>query len=141
MKDMNKAFILRPEDRAPEWHVLDAKGQTLGRLATQIATLLRGRHKPSFTHHTDSGDYVVVLNCADIAVTGDKLEGKEYITVSGWRGGKRVTALKDMLAKKPTEVVRLAVKGMLPRNTLSRQILSKLKVYAGGEHPHVAQVR
>jgi len=138
---MNKAFFLRKEDRAPEWHVIDAEGQTLGRLATQVATLLRGRHKPTYTAHTDSGDYVVILNCDKFKVTGNKMLGKEYVSYSGWRGGKKVTSLRDKLAKHPTDIIMLAVKGMLPRTALGRQILTKLKCYTGNEHPHIAQVK
>lgn len=140
MIDMNKAFFLRKEDRAPQWHVLDAEGQTLGRLATQIATLLRGRHKATYTAHTDSGDYVVVVNADKFVVTGNKMLGKEYISYSGWRGGKKVVSLKNKLAAHPTDIIRLAVKGMLPRTALGRQIIDKLKLYTGNTHPHEAQV-
>jgi large subunit ribosomal protein L13 len=141
MIDMNKTFFLRTEDRQPQWHVIDATGQTLGRLATEVATLLRGRHKPSYTAHTDSGDYVVVVNCDKFVVTGNKMLGKEYISYSGWRGGKKVVSLKNKLAAHPTDIIRLAVKGMLPRNNLSRQIFDKLKVYTGSTHPHAAQIK
>ena len=140
MIDMNKAFFLRTEDRQPQWHVIDATGQTLGRLSTEIATLLRGRHKPTYTSHTDSGDYVVVLNCDKFVVTGNKMLGKEYVSYSGWRSGKKVTCLKNKLAAHPTDIIMLAVKGMLPRNNLSRQIIDKLKLYTGNTHPHTAQV-
>jgi len=141
MIDMNKTFFLRKEDRAPEWHVIDAEGQTLGRLATQIATLLRGRHKPTYTAHTDSGDYVIVLNGDKFVVTGNKMLGKEYVSYSGWRSGKKVTCLKNKLAAHPTDIIRLAVKGMLPRTSLGRQIIDKLKVYTGNTHPHMAQIK
>jgi len=140
MIDMNKAFFLRKEDRAPQWHVLDAQGQTLGRLATQIATLLRGRHKATYTAHTDSGDYVVVLNADKFVVTGNKMLGKEYVSYSGWRNGKKVTNLKNKLQAHPTDIIRLAVKGMLPRTSLGRQVFTKLKVYTGDTHPHAAQI-
>ena len=139
--DMNKAFFLRKEDRAPEWHVIDAKDETLGRLATRIADLLRGRGKAYYTSHTDSGDYVVVTNCDKFKVTGDKLESKEYVRYSGWRSGRKVRTLKEMLEKHPTQVIRQAVKGMLPKNRLSNQLITKLKCYTGTEHPHTAQVK
>ncbi|MDQ5890323.1 MAG: large subunit ribosomal protein [Candidatus Dependentiae bacterium] len=141
MIDMNKTFFLRVEDRAPEWHVIDAEGQTLGRLATQIATLLRGRHKPTYTAHTDGGDYVVVLNADKFKVTGNKMLGKEYVSYSGWRGGKKVVSLKNKLAAHPTDIIRLAVKGMLPRTSMGRQVIDKLKVYTGNIHPHTGQVK
>ncbi|MDQ5940543.1 MAG: large subunit ribosomal protein [Candidatus Dependentiae bacterium] len=139
MIDMNKAFFLRVEDRAPEWHVIDAEGLTLGRLSTQIATLLRGRHKPQYTAHTDSGDYVIVLNCDKFIVTGNKMLGKEYISYSGWRGGKKVVTLQNKLAAHPTDIIRLAVKGMLPRTSMGRQVIDKLKLYTGDTHPHIGQ--
>lgn len=138
--DMNKAFFLRKEDRAPKWHVIDATDQTLGRLATRIADLLRGRGKAEYTPHTDSGDYVVVTNCTKFVVTGSKLEDKEYVRYSGWRSGRKVRTLKEMIAKHPEDVIRKAVQGMLPKNRLSSQVLSKLKLYTGAEHPHIAQV-
>jgi len=141
MIDMNKTFFLRVEDRAPQWHVIDATGQTLGRLATEVATLLRGRHKPTYTAHTDSGDYVVVINADKFVVTGNKMLGKEYVSYSGWRSGKKVTNLRDKLAKHPTDIIRLAVKGMLPRTSLGRQIFTKLKVYTEATHPHTAQIK
>lgn len=139
--DMNKTFFLRKEDRAPEWHVIDATDQTLGRLATQVADLLRGRGKAIFTPHTDCGDYVVITNCKKINVTGDKLKAKEYVRYSGWRSGRKVRSLEEMLEKHPTQVIRKAVLGMLPKNRLSNQIITKLKVYTGSEHPHEAQVK
>ena len=138
--DMNKAFFLRQEDRAPKWHVIDAQGQRLGRLATQVTDLLRGRGKAIYTRHIDTGDYVVVINCAKVEFTGNKLEEKEYVRYSGWRSGRKVRTLKEMMEKQPTEVMRLAVDGMMPRNKLSARYMSKLKVYAGSEHPHLAQV-
>ena len=137
--DMNKAFYLRKEDRSPEWRLIDAEGMVLGRLATQVAEILRGKDKPYYTPHTDSGDYVVVINADKVKLTGDKWNGKIYVRVSGWRSGKRETTAKDQLAKHPTSLVKLAVKRMLPKNNLSRDIFDKLKVYAGSEHPHHAQ--
>lgn len=138
--DMNKSFVLRKEDRNPSWHVLDAEGKVLGRLATEIANILRGKNKPQFTAHTDSGDYVVVINAEKIALTGNKWEGKEYARYTGWMGGYKVTTAKDLLQKHPTHLIELAVRGMLPKNKLNRQVIQKLKVYTGSEHPHKAQI-
>lgn len=136
----NTCYFMRNEDRKPQWRVIDAKGQTLGRLATDIADALRGRDKATFTPHVDGGDYIVVVNCASLNFTGNKLETKEYVRYSGWRSGKKVRSLEEQMQKDPTEVLRLAVKGMLPRNRLSRQVIKKLKLYAGSEHCHSAQV-
>ena len=138
--DMNKSFCLRKEDAAPAWRVIDAEGKVLGRLATHIADALRGKDKAYYTPHTDSGDYIVVINAEKIVLTGNKLEGKIYDRYSGWMGGYKVTSAKDMLAKKPEFLIEHAVKGMLPKNKLSDKIIKKLKVYAGSEHPHKAQV-
>lgn len=140
MADMNRAFFLRKEDRAPQWHVIDAKGKTLGRLATHIADMLRGKDRPTFTAHTDSGDYVVVINAEHVHVTGKKEKGKIYRSYSGWMSGLKEKSLWEVRQQKPTEIIRLAVKGMLPKNRLSRQIMGKLKIYAGEQHPHQAQV-
>lgn len=137
---MNKSFRLRKEDAVPAWRVIDAQGKVLGRLATHIADALRGKDKAFYTPHTDSGDYIVVINAEKIVLTGNKLEGKIYDRYSGWMGGYKVTSAKDMLAKKPEFLIEHAVKGMLPKNKLSDQIIKKLKVYAGSEHPHKAQV-
>lgn len=138
--DFNKAFFLRKEDSKPKWHVIDANGQILGRLATQIADKLRGKDKAQYTSHADAGDYVVVINAEKIALTGDKWDQKEYRRHSGWMGGLKVTTAKEVREKNPERIIQAAVKGMLPRNKLSRQIIKKLKVYAGAEHPHTAQV-
>lgn len=138
--DMNKSFRLHTEDAAPAWRVIDAEGKVLGRLATHIADALRGKDKAYYTPHTDSGDYIVVINAEKIKLTGNKLEGKIYDRYSGWMGGYKVTSAKDMLAKKPEFLIEHAVKGMLPKNKLSDAIIKKLKVYAGPEHPHKAQV-
>lgn len=137
---MNKSFVLKKEERAPQWRVVDAEGKILGRLATQIATVLRGKDKPYYTPHTDSGDYVVVINAEKVALSGNKMEDKEYIRVSGWMGGKKVITAKEMLAKHPTWLIEKAVRGMLPKNKLNKEIFKKLKVYVGPEHPHKAQV-
>ncbi len=137
--DMNRTFYLRKEDRAPKWRLVDAEGQVLGRLATKIADALRGKDRPYYTPHTDCGDYVVVVNADKIKLTGKKLKNKEYVRVSGWMGGKKVTTARDMLVKHPTYLVEYAVKRMLPKNKLNRQIFKKLKIYAGQDHPHKAQ--
>jgi large subunit ribosomal protein L13 len=137
--DMNKAFYPKKADVALGWCHIDAEGKVLGRLATFVADRLRGKDKAHFTPHTDCGDYVVITNAAKIVLSGDKWEDKEYVTVSGWMGGKKEVAAKDLHKKHPTHLIELAVKRMLPKNKLSRQILKKLKVYAGSEHPHFAQ--
>ena len=137
---MNRAFILKNEDHKPKWQVIDASGEVLGRLATRVADILRGKTSPSYTPHTDSGDYVVILNCEKIYLSGDKWEDKIYSNYSGWRSGLKQTTAQDLFKKDPTELIRIAVKGMLPKNKLNRQVIKKLKIYVGGEHPHQAQV-
>ena len=134
-----KTYVATPETRERNWLVVDASGQTLGRLATQIADALRGKRKPEYTPHCDVGDFVIVVNAEKIAVTGNKREDKLYYRHSGYPGGLRTRTLADMLDRRPEEVIRKAVKGMLPRNRLARQQLRKLKVYAGPDHPHAAQ--
>ena len=134
-----RTYQATPQDRERVWYVVDAENKTLGRLATQIADVLRGKRKPTYTPHIDVGDFVVVVNAEKIAVTGGKREKKLYWRHSGFPGGIRSRTLGDMLEKRPEEVIRKAVKGMLPRNRLGRQQLRKLKVYAGPEHPHQAQ--
>jgi len=134
-----KTFVATPENRERDWLVVDATGKTLGRLATQIADILRGKHKPEYTPHCDVGDFVVVVNAEKIAVTGKKREEKLYYRYSGYPGGMRSRTLAEMLERRPEEVIRLAVKGMLPRNRIARAQLRKLKIYAGADHPHVAQ--
>jgi large subunit ribosomal protein L13 len=134
-----KTWNAKPGEIARKWYVVDAEGKTLGRLATQIAETLRGKRKPQYTPHVDTGDFVVVVNAEKIVATGKKRDEKLYHRHSGYPGGLRTRTLNDMLERRPTEVIRLAVKGMLPRNRLSRAQLTKLKVYAGPEHPHVAQ--
>jgi large subunit ribosomal protein L13 len=136
---MNKAFYPRKEDVVAGWSHIDAEGKVLGRLATFVADRLRGKDKPHYTPHTDCGDYVVITNADKIVLSGDKWEGKEYVRVTGWIGGKKETSAKDLHAKHPTRLIELAVKRMLPKNKLSRQMIKKLKIYAGSEHPHVAQ--
>ncbi len=134
-----KTFVATPENRERDWLVVDAAGQTLGRLATQIADTLRGKRKPEYTPHCDVGDFVIVVNAEKIEVTGKKREEKLYHRHSGYPGGLRTRTLNDMLERQPEEVIRKAVRGMLPRNRLARQQLRKLKVYAGPDHPHAAQ--
>src|SRR6201992_783076 len=134
-----KTFVANSESRQRDWYVVDAEGQTLGRLATQIADSLRGKRKPTYTPHVDTGDFVVVINAEKIRVTGDKLAQKTYWRHSGYPGGIKSRSLQEMLDRRPEEVIRKAVKGMLPRNRLARQQLNKLKVYARPAHPHEAQ--
>ena len=130
----------RASDLEPEWHVRDADGQTLGRLASEIAVLLQGKHRPIWVSHMNTGDYVVVVNAEKVRTTGNKLEQKKYYRHSGYHGGLKERTLAQMLDKTPTRVLRQAVKGMLPKNTVGRRMLSRLKLYAGAEHPHGAQV-
>jgi large subunit ribosomal protein L13 len=134
-----KTFVATPENRERNWLLIDARGKTLGRLATQIADILRGKRKPEYTPHIDTGDFVIVVNAREISVTGNKRETKLYRRHSGYPGGLRSRTLEEMLERRPEEVIRKAVKGMLPRNRLARQQLGKLKVYAGPDHPHEAQ--
>jgi large subunit ribosomal protein L13 len=134
-----KTWNAKPGEVARNWYVVDADGKTLGRLATAIAIALRGKNKPQYTPHVDTGDFVVVVNAEKIAVTGQKLDQKLYHRHSGYPGGLRTRTLREQLDRQPTEVLRKAVKGMLPRNRLSRAQLTKLKIYAGPVHPHEAQ--
>jgi large subunit ribosomal protein L13 len=134
-----KTYMARPLEVERKWHVIDAEGQTLGRLATEIARLLRGKNKPQYTPHVDTGDFVVVVNAEKIVVTGRKAEQKVYYRHTGYPGGLRETSYETMLERKPTEILRKAVRGMMPRTRLGRQQFRKLKIYAGPEHPHEAQ--
>ena len=134
-----KTVSAREQDVQRDWYVVDAQGQTLGRLATQVATLLRGKHKPYYTPHVDCGDYVVVVNAEKIHVTGNKMTQKVYYRHSGYPGGLKQVTLRDQLQKFPDRVVEHAVRGMLPKNRLGRRMFKKLKVYAGPDHPHEAQ--
>ena len=134
-----KTYTAKPGEIAREWYVVDAEGKTLGRLATQIADTLRGKRKPEYTPHIDTGDFVVVVNAEKIQVTGNKLDQKRYYRHSGYPGGLRSRTLREQLDRRPEEVLRRAVKGMLPKNRLAAAQLRKLKVYAGPEHPHAAQ--
>ncbi len=139
MKRM-KTYSLKAKEIDKAWHVLDAADQTLGRLATQVAGLLMGKHKPAYSAHLDMGDFVVVVNAEKVRVTGNKLNDKVYYRHTGYMGGLKETTLRDLLARRPRRVLELAVRGMLPRNRLGRKLLEHLKVYAGPEHPHQAQV-
>jgi large subunit ribosomal protein L13 len=134
-----KTFVSNPNDRQRDWLIVDATGLTLGRLATRIAVALRGKNKPEYTPHVDTGDFVIVVNAEKIAVTGNKMADKKYYRHSGYPGGLKVRTLAEQLERRPEEVIRKAVKGMLPRNRLARKQLTKLKVYAGPDHPHIAQ--
>jgi large subunit ribosomal protein L13 len=134
-----KTYSAKPKEIEQRWYLVDAEGQTLGRLATRIADTLRGKRKPEYTPHVDTGDFVVVVNAEKIAVTGKKREDKIYYRHSGYPGGLRQRTFAEELDRRPTEVLRKAVKGMLPRNRLARRQLTKLKIYAGPEHPHEPQ--
>ena len=134
-----KSFMASPATIERKWYVVDAEGKTLGRLCTAVAAVLRGKNKPTFTPHIDTGDYVIVVNASKVKVTGKKMEQKIYYNHSEYAGGMRETTLKELMAKKPEQVVTLAVKGMLPKGPLGAQMLTKLHVYAGPEHEQAAQ--
>ncbi|MEO8200772.1 MAG: 50S ribosomal protein L13 [Gemmatimonadota bacterium] len=135
-----KTFTATPSDIQHDWHVVDAEGVPLGRLASQVAQLIRGKHKPTFTPHMDGGDFVVVINASKVKLTGRKMEQKRYFSHSGYMGHESFTPVKNLLDKHPDRVIRKAVFGMLPKNSLAKQHMrGKLKVYAGAEHPHQAQ--
>ncbi len=134
-----KTFMAKKASIERKWYVIDAKNQVLGRIAVEAAKILRGKHKPIFTPHVDCGDYIIVINANKIKVTGKKLQKKVYFRHSGYIGGTTYTSLETMMKKKPQQVFELAVKGMLPKNTLGRQIYRKLNVYIGPNHPHQAQ--
>ena len=134
-----KTFMAKSQDVKRDWYVVDASGMTLGRLASQVATVLRGKNKPTFTPNVDTGDFVIIVNCDKVVLTGKKLEQKMYTYHTGYIGGLKQTPYKDMMAKKSDVVVYEAVKGMLPKNSLGRQMISKLRVYKGAEHNHQAQ--
>jgi large subunit ribosomal protein L13 len=137
---MHRTYVAKPGDVEREWYVIDATDQTLGRLATQVASILRGKVKPQYTPHEDVGDFVVVINAEKVHVTGRKLDQKVYYRHTGFPGGIRGVTLRKQLEKHPERVIEHAVKGMLPRGPLGRQQFKKLKVYAGAEHPHQAQM-
>ncbi len=136
---MIKTYSAKAEDIKREWLVVDAEGKTLGRLSTEIATILRGKHKPIFTPHVDCGDFVIVINAGKIRVTGDRLDQKMYYRHSGYIGGLKQVSLRQMLQTHPERVLQFSVRGMLPKNRLGRQVFKKLKVYASPTHPHAAQ--
>ncbi|MCU0639117.1 MAG: 50S ribosomal protein L13 [Candidatus Krumholzibacteria bacterium] len=137
---MQKTTMLKPGEFDRNWYLVDASGKTLGRLATRVASILRGKTKPGYSPHMDIGDFIVIVNASRIHVTGNKKEDKIYWSHSGYTGGIRFTNLKDKMEKDPTFAVTNAVKGMLPHNKLGKRLLKKLKVYAGAEHPHKAQM-
>jgi large subunit ribosomal protein L13 len=134
-----KTFQAKQGEISRDWYLVDAHAKILGRLASEIAHRLRGKHKPTYTPHTDTGDFVIVVNAGEVLLTGKKLTDKVYYSHSGYPGGIKATTAGKMLQTKPEEVLRMAVKGMLPKNTLGRAMLKKLKIYAGGDHPHEAQ--
>ncbi|AZO96512.1 50S ribosomal protein L13 [Iocasia frigidifontis] len=132
-------FMAKPDQVERKWYLVDASDKTLGRLATKVADILRGKHKPSFTPHIDTGDFVIIINAEKIKLTGKKWDQKKYYRHSGYPGGIKETTYKDLVKKKPELIIEKAVKGMIPHNKLGRQVVKKLKVYAGSEHPHQAQ--
>jgi large subunit ribosomal protein L13 len=134
-----KSFIAKKETVKHDWYVIDAAGKTLGRLAVQIASRLRGKHKPIYTPHVDTGDFIVVVNAEKVLLTGNKLEDKMYYRYTGYPGGLREQNAAELLKKKPTNLLQFAVKGMLPKNSLGRAMYKKLKIYTGASHPHEAQ--
>jgi len=134
-----KTYVVKPEDIQREWWVVNARGKNLGRLASRIAHILRGKHRPIYSPHLDTGDFVIVTNAGQVVVTGRKLDQKIYYRHSGYPGGLRAITLRRQLERHPTRVLRAAVRGMLPKNRLGRKMLKKLKIYAGPEHPHQAQ--
>ena len=134
-----KTYQATIEELDHKWYVVNAEGKVLGRLSTELAKILKGKNKPTYTPHMDTGDFVVVVNAGKVTLTGKKLKDKIYYHHTGYPGGIKETSAEKLLAKKPTEMIRMAVKGMLPKNSLGRQMLRKLKVYAGPNHPHEAQ--
>lgn len=134
-----KTFSAKPESIQRDWYVVDAEGKTLGRLATEVASRLRGKHRPEYTPHVDTGDYIVVVNADKVAVTGNKAESKIYYSHTEYPGGIKDISFQDLIKKAPQRVIQSAVKGMLPRGPLGREMFRKLKIYAGSEHPHAAQ--
>jgi large subunit ribosomal protein L13 len=134
-----KTFTAKPESVTRDWYVVDATGKTLGRISTEIAARLRGKHKPEYTPHVDTGDYIIVVNAEKVAVTGNKAQNKMYYSHTGFPGGIKEISFEKLIAKKPEMVLELAIKGMLPKGPLGRAMFRKLKVYAGAEHQHAAQ--
>lgn len=136
---MNTTYMAKPGEVERKWYIIDATDKPLGRLASEVSHILRGKHKPTFTPHVDTGDYVIVINAANVRLTGKKLEQKYYYRHSGYPGGLKAVRYDELLEEKPEKAVELAVKGMLPKNRLGRKMFKKLKVYAGDKHPHDAQ--
>lgn len=136
---MRTTFMAKGQEVERKWLVVDAEGQTLGRLASEVASILRGKHKPTFTPHVDTGDHVIIINAEKIELTGNKLQGKIYYRHTQFTGGLKQRTAGEMKEKYPTQMLELAIKGMLPKNSLGRQMFTKLNVYAGSEHPHAAQ--
>jgi large subunit ribosomal protein L13 len=134
-----KTYQAKKEELEYKWYLVNAEGKVLGRLATELAKILRGKNKPTYTPHVDTGDFVVIINAEKVTLTGKKMKDKTYAHHSGYPGGFREVSAEKLLAKKPTELIRIAVKGMLPKNSLGRQMIRKLKIYAGPNHPHEAQ--
>ena len=135
-----RTYSAKPSDVKQEWHLVDAEGLALGRIASRIARILMGKHKPMYTPHLDTGDYVIVVNAERVHLSGKKFDQKVYYHYTGWAGGLKETSVREMLAKKPEKVIHLAVRRMLPKSKLGRQMIKKLKIYAGSEHPHGAQM-
>ena len=136
---MRTTYMAKPNEVERKWYIIDAEGKVLGRLASEAARILRGKHKPQFTPHVDTGDFVIIINADKIQLTGKKLDNKKYYRHSGYPGGLKVTVAGEMLKNKPERMIEIAVKGMLPKNTLGRSQAKKLKIFAGSEHPHQAQ--
>lgn len=134
-----KTYLPKIDVDKKKWHVVDASGAILGRLAVQVADVLRGKNKPIYTHHMDAGDFVIVINADKVALTGKKEKEKFFMSYSGWKGGERFRSVEDIRSRQPEKLILHAVKGMLPKNRLGSQILTKLKVFRGGDHPHAAQ--
>lgn len=136
---MRTTYMAKPLEVERNWYIIDASGKTLGRMASEAASLIRGKHKPQFTPHVDTGDFVVIINASKVNLTGKKMQNKKYYTNSLYQGGLKITSALDMLKYKPERMIEIAVHGMLPKNRLGDQMKTKLKVYAGSEHPHQAQ--
>lgn len=134
-----KTYQAKKEELEHRWYLVNAEGQVLGRLAASLAKLLRGKHKPTYTPHLDTGDFIIVVNAEKVTLTGKKMKDKKYYHHTGYPGGIKEVSAEKLLARKPTEIIRMAVRGMLPKNSLGRQMLRKLKVYTGPKHPHEAQ--
>jgi large subunit ribosomal protein L13 len=139
LKLTQQTVSVRKEDVQRKWYIVDADGETVGRISSKIATVLRGKHKPTYTPHTDTGDYIIVINADKVRFTGNKMAQKVYLTFSLHPGGQKSILAKDLMVKKPIKIMEEAIKGMLPKNKLGRAMYKKLFVYAGGEHPHIAQ--